>query len=473
MQTSLKIPAIDLFPMRRISGSILYLVTLCKTLTWAQEGEHIDPLKIGDQMPDYTFVNLINHETPTARLTDFQGKMIILDFWSTGCASCIESWPGLLKLQKRFHSEIQIILINAFQDEKTVRTIFDKRKRLAGIDVTLPTVCGDSRLARMFPSLGVPHIVWIDKKGIIQARTYGALLTESNIEAVLKDPSFRLPEAATKPPSFSIDYMAPLFLNGNAGYGEGIVLYSALSRYVENVRSGTMSMKGNIKTRQYYRITAVNVPVMSLYAYAFSSDFDSSGQLRRVPDARIVIEGLDSLSYVAALPADGILRKENIYTYDLIADTIAHTQLQKMMRADLNRHFGYYARWEKRKKQCLVLRIDDTTKIHTPTGRLFPQAVNESKFSLNGTYRMDEIVEMLQALYYDSRIPIVDETNFAGAPYGVEIEVDTRNWQALDSALRPYGMSFRLEKRKIDMLVISGKGAPTSSVRRNQQSVDN
>ena len=84
------------------------------------------PLKVGDCVPDYKLINLINYSSKTANLSDLKGKLVILDFWNSHCISCIESWPNLLRLQKEFDESLQIILINPWEDYTLVKSIFAK-----------------------------------------------------------------------------------------------------------------------------------------------------------------------------------------------------------------------------------------------------------------------------------------------------------------------------------------------------------
>lgn len=52
------------------------------------QGEN-DKLTVGDVMPDITFNNLVNYKSSSAKLSDFKGKLVILDFWATTCLSLI------------------------------------------------------------------------------------------------------------------------------------------------------------------------------------------------------------------------------------------------------------------------------------------------------------------------------------------------------------------------------------------------
>src|SRR5258705_5959636 len=61
----------------------------------------IHELTIGDKVPDIVFENVLNYKNKKAKLSDFKGKLVILDIWSVGCISCIESFPKLEALQKQ------------------------------------------------------------------------------------------------------------------------------------------------------------------------------------------------------------------------------------------------------------------------------------------------------------------------------------------------------------------------------------
>src|SRR4030095_3711488 len=73
--------------------------------------DRLQPLSVGDKMPDVAFT-IFNYSSPTAKLSDFMGKMVILDFWATWCSSCIKRFPFMDSIQAEFNGKIQVILVN-------------------------------------------------------------------------------------------------------------------------------------------------------------------------------------------------------------------------------------------------------------------------------------------------------------------------------------------------------------------------
>src|SRR6516225_5369840 len=72
----------------------------------------VKALNIGDQVPDLQFQNVLNYKAKTAKLSDFKGKLVILDMWSTSCTACISGFVKMQKLQNEFDGKIQILLVN-------------------------------------------------------------------------------------------------------------------------------------------------------------------------------------------------------------------------------------------------------------------------------------------------------------------------------------------------------------------------
>ena len=409
------------------------------------------PLKVGDKVPDYMLINLINYPTNTAKITDFKGKLLILDFWNTTCRSCIESWPKLLKLQEQFKDQIQIILVNPFQEEALIKKAFDRRKRSKNVEVTLPSVCGDPTIKKLFPYKGVPHIVWIDPDGMVKAFTGGRSLNAKNIRASLENSSFQLSQKQEVAADFHVDLLYPLFVNGNGGNGEALMSYSVFSKKVNGFPASSALVADSLNG---YSIMASNVAIKDLYSFAYSNYKDPYGNIRFLLGNRVKLQMTDTSSYVM-FDSSGEPKDENRYVYQYYsARPTTKGKLQKMMQTDLERHIGLKAQWEKRKMPCLVLSARDTALIAYSSGD-HKIIIDDIHMDINNASVSDVLKNMeLVTNYYYSPYPLIDETGYKGKLGHIKFETDIYDHQALDKALKKYKMGLKLEDREVAVLVL-------------------
>ena len=161
-------------------------------------------LKIGDQMPDLEVSNIMNWKQKTARISDFKGKMVILDFWNSFCASCIAGFPKLDSLQRQFKGKLQVLLVNPSNNHETVRSmkiVIDRMNAWSDQPFTLPVVYRDSVISRNFEFYGVPYSVWIGPDGKIVAIPEKEELTAENIARVIAGEKVNIKPSVQRKPA--------------------------------------------------------------------------------------------------------------------------------------------------------------------------------------------------------------------------------------------------------------------------------
>lgn len=139
------------------------------------------PVDAPDAPLDYTLKNV---DDQPVRLSDFKGKVVLLDFWATWCGPCKVEIPGFVEMQDRYGKDgLQIIGVS-------VDDTPDKLKPyMADMKMNYPVLQGlghDDMLDAFGPMLGIPVSVIISREGKICHRHMG-LVEKDTFERQIKD----------------------------------------------------------------------------------------------------------------------------------------------------------------------------------------------------------------------------------------------------------------------------------------------
>ncbi|MBT4762999.1 MAG: TlpA family protein disulfide reductase [Bdellovibrionaceae bacterium] len=65
-------------------------------------------------IPDFKFKDVNGNDF---QLSQFQGKLLLLNFWATWCDPCVEEFPSMLRLIKHFKGEIALVTVSLDESE--------------------------------------------------------------------------------------------------------------------------------------------------------------------------------------------------------------------------------------------------------------------------------------------------------------------------------------------------------------------
>lgn len=164
---------------------------LCSTLLWtlvaaAQANPPantiraaLQPAKDRQPAPEFALKDADGH---TVSLSDYRGKVVLLDFWATWCTGCKEEIPGFSELQTKYRAQgLEVVGLAMDDDGWKAITPF-----LAGTKVSYTMLAGDMRTFQSYGLEGLPDTFLIDEQGRIAAAYVGGLVNQDDVEANVK-----------------------------------------------------------------------------------------------------------------------------------------------------------------------------------------------------------------------------------------------------------------------------------------------
>jgi thiol-disulfide isomerase/thioredoxin len=117
--------------------------------------------------PDWELTDL---NGKLVKLSDFRGKVLILDFWATWCAPRRVEMPRFVELQKQYGDK-GLRVIGVSLDEQGPEFV---KKFLKQFGVNYPIVIGNEKVAEAYGGIeGIPTTFVIDREGRIVRRHIG------------------------------------------------------------------------------------------------------------------------------------------------------------------------------------------------------------------------------------------------------------------------------------------------------------
>jgi thiol-disulfide isomerase/thioredoxin len=109
------------------------------------------------------------------RLSDYKGRVVLLNFWATWCAPCQAEMPDLIKWQREYRRHgLQIIGVTYPPDDPA-----EVRKFIKSVNVNYPIAFGEKQTKAIFDEgATIPISVVIDKSGVVREVIKGIIFPE-------------------------------------------------------------------------------------------------------------------------------------------------------------------------------------------------------------------------------------------------------------------------------------------------------
>ena len=133
---------------------------------------------VGMQVEDFQLADL---DGKTQSLSQYRGKVVLVNFWATWCKPCTTEMPAMQASFDKFRDKGFVVLaINELEDDARVR------EHIKQYGHTFPVLMDrNNKVANQFGVFGLPVSVFIDQGGRVQEYIKGGLLTEQMIDDVV------------------------------------------------------------------------------------------------------------------------------------------------------------------------------------------------------------------------------------------------------------------------------------------------
>lgn len=121
----------------------------------------------GDRAPDFSFTL---PDGTTQRLSDLQGRPVVLNFWASWCLPCIEEMPAIEQVYLAAEGDLVVLAVNRNE-------LPDAIARFANtVEVSFPLIADvTGTIGTRYSITSLPVTYFINRDGTIRARHIGAL----------------------------------------------------------------------------------------------------------------------------------------------------------------------------------------------------------------------------------------------------------------------------------------------------------
>ena len=152
---------------------IVFIYLISSSSSYAIQELNLKNLVIHKNPKKLEKINFKNINNEIINLNSFENSLIIINFWATWCAPCIEEMPSLNRLKTNpIFNNLEIIPINVGRDNIEKSKNFYKKLKIENLEIYFDK---DVVLAKKFLLRGLPTTVFINKKGEEFARVIGFL----------------------------------------------------------------------------------------------------------------------------------------------------------------------------------------------------------------------------------------------------------------------------------------------------------
>ena len=138
--------------------------------------------QVNQRAPDFTLQNLAGQNV-NVKLSDFRGKVVMINFWAIWCGPCLEEMPFLQSISDNWSSADLAIIAIANNYNESLATV---NEFIVDEGYTLPVYYDSEGQAKSLYSISTwPTTFFIDAEGIIKYIQFESFSDQAEIESRL------------------------------------------------------------------------------------------------------------------------------------------------------------------------------------------------------------------------------------------------------------------------------------------------
>ena len=176
---------------KRLLVPFMFVIASCVLAprVLAQRDVHAVLVAASQRKPAPTF-HLVSDKGKRIQVSDFRGRVILLNFWATSCGGCILEIPSFIDLQRSYQSRgftaVGISTDIAYERLKNADEAWRRvRPFMSSNGMNYPVLMGDDSVVEKYGFKSYPATYLIDKSGRIAA-TYVGIVSKDDVEANVK-----------------------------------------------------------------------------------------------------------------------------------------------------------------------------------------------------------------------------------------------------------------------------------------------
>lgn len=156
--------------MKKLLLLILLLLSFSVVADW-QQPELSHNLTAVEKIVQGSDFELQNMDEEKIKLSDYRGKVVLLNFWATWCPPCRREMPSMERLHQQIGDEkFKVIAVDQMEEVDDVFAFTGQLELMPTFEILFDTT---SKVSQDYAVRGLPTTYLLDKQGKVRYRAIG------------------------------------------------------------------------------------------------------------------------------------------------------------------------------------------------------------------------------------------------------------------------------------------------------------